>query len=336
MRVPALPESLQLSWSFVSRPLRARFGISRGSKNYATSLRVELRSASRQGWGESVPYRRYGERLPTVIAKMREVHACMQQGRSLDELLDALEGGCVREAIDAARWDLLCKIQGRRIYSLLGIEPLPRVATCYTISLDRPEAMAKQSLGLREFRSLKLKLGGDAQDLERIQAVARARPDARLLADANEAWDPKQWPALAEQAAQAGLSLIEQPFAAGQDQALAAEPSPIPCFADESVHGIDSLPELVGRYSGVNIKLGKCGGVDRALEMIRAAKAMGFKVMVGCMVGSSRSIAPAVVLASLAEEVDLDAHLWLAHDLRPSLRMSGDEIHSDFSPALWG
>lgn len=166
--------------------------------------------------------------------------------------------------------------------------------------------------------------------------MARARSDARLLADANEAWDSQQWPALVQQVANAGLSLIEQPFAAGHDQVLANAPSPIPCFADESVHGIDSLAGLVGRYSGVNIKLGKCGGVDRALEMIRAAKGLGFQVMVGCMVGSSRSIAPAVVLASLADEVDLDAHLWLAHDVRPSLQMSGDQIHSDFPAQLWG
>lgn len=143
MRVPALPNSVQLSWSFVSRPLRARFGISRGSKNYATSLRVQLRGVSKEGWGESVPYLRYGENLPAVIAKMRELVRSMQYGRSLDAILEALEGGCVREAIDAARWDLLCKVQGRRIYELLGIEPVKRIATCYTISLDSPEAMAK-------------------------------------------------------------------------------------------------------------------------------------------------------------------------------------------------
>lgn len=332
----SLPPDLSLAWSLVSRPLRAKFGISRGAKNYAVSLRVELHGHGVMGRGESVPYARYGEHLPKVGEDMKAIQEELARGKSLDELLDEMVGGCVREALDAARWDFLCKKRGVRIRELLGVTSAPRIRTCYTVSLDTPEVMAKQAAGLQTFGTLKLKLGGGEQDIERIQAVAKARPDARLIADVNEAWTAPEWNRLATQSKAAGLSLLEQPLPAKEDQVLGQGPRPIECYADESVHGLASLEGLVGRYDGVNIKLGKCGGLDRGLDMVHRAKALGFKVMVGCMVGSSRSIAPALVLAALAQEVDLDAHLWLVHDVRPGLTMRGDEIETDFPAALWG
>lgn len=335
-RAYPLPSNLALTWSLVSRPLRASFGISRGSKNYALSLRVELRADGVQGFGESVPYARYGEQLAVVRERMQAVIRALAQGQPMLDILDELPGGCVREAIDAARWDFLCKKRGVRIRDLLGL-PSPRtIQTCYTVSLSDPASMAKQARELVTFRVLKLKLGGGDQDVERVAQVAKARPDARLIADVNEGWTPANCEALATRCKAAGLSLIEQPLPSDDDAALGQRPRPLPCFADESVHGVEGLSDLVDRYDGINVKLGKCGGVDRGLELIAAARALGLKVMVGCMVGSSRSIAPALVLAALADEVDLDAHLWLAKDLHPSLEMQGDEILSDFSPALWG
>lgn len=331
-----LPAKLDLTWSLVSRPLRATFGISRGSKNYALSLRVELTGAGAHGVGESVPYARYGEHLEFVRLQLGAIQRELESGRSLNDILEVLDGGCIREAIDAARWDYLCKSRKTRIRELLEIDTPPLIRTYYTVSLDTPENMAQQAKELATFSSLKLKLGGDAMDIERIQAVAHARPDARLVADANEGWNPQVWPSMGLRAKKAGLCLIEQPFAAQFDALLAAGERPLPVFADESVHGLDSLLPLVGRYDGVNVKLGKCGGLDRGIEMIRRARALGFKVMLGCMVGSSRSIAPALVLAALADEVDLDAHLWLVHDLQPSLKMEGDQIRTDFPAALWG
>lgn len=331
-----LSEALTLAWSLVSRPLRASFGISRGSKNYALSLRVELRGAKAQGCGESVPYKRYGEDLATVRATMDLFTKEMQSGQRVDALLERMPGGCVREAIDAARWDYLCKSKSLRIRELLGVQSPALIRTCYTVSLDDPEAMAQQAMKLQDFSSLKLKLGGGELDIDRIEAVAQARPDAQLVADANEGWCPKQWSKRAAQARDAGLSLIEQPLPQNQDEVLGSKPRPLPCFADESVHGLESLDALVGRYDGVNIKLGKCGGVDRALEMVTRARGLGFQIMVGCMVGSSRSIAPALVVAAQADVVDLDAHLWLANDVKPSLEMRGDQIVTDFPSALWG
>lgn len=335
-RAYPLPAKLQLTWSFVSRPLRATFGISRGSKNYALSLRVELRSGERVGLGESVPYARYGEQLEVVTQRMDAVMKALQEGRAMLDILDELPGGCIREAIDAARWDFLCKQQGVRIHTLLGIPKPPKIQTCYTVSLADPQGMATQAQELASFRTLKLKLGGGDLDVERVAQVAKARPDARLIADVNEGWTPENWKRLAAACKGAGLSLIEQPVPRSQDACLRKDESPLSCFADESVHGVEGLSELVDRYEGINVKLGKCGGLDRGLELIEAARAKGLKVMLGCMVGSSRSIAPALVLAALADEVDLDAHLWLAKDLRPALEMEGDAIRTDFPAELWG
>lgn len=335
-RAYPLPSDLALTWSFVSRPLRASFGISRGSKNYALSLRVELRSQGVIGYGESVPYARYGEHLGVVTERMNAVTGARSEGQSLLDILDELSGGCVREAIDAARWDFLCKQKGVRIRELLGLPCPDAIQTCYTVSLSDPEAMARQAGELSAFRVLKLKLGGGELDVQRVEAVASARPDARLIADVNEAWTPQNFREQATRCKAAGLSLIEQPLPSNGDEQLGLVSRPLPCFADESVHGIDGLSDLVGRYDGINVKLGKCGGIDRGLALIDAARALDLKVMVGCMVGSSRSIAPALVLAALADEVDLDAHLWLAKDLVPSLEMRGDEILGSFPAALWG
>lgn len=335
-RAYPLPSDLSLTWSFVSRPLRASFGISRGSKNYALSLRVTLQGEGGRGRGESVPYARYGEQLGVVTARMDRITQALAAGRDMLDILDELPGGCVREAIDAARWDYLCK-QGRvRIRDLLGLPTPSRIRTCYTVSLSDPQTMAEQARTLASFQVLKLKLGGGALDVERVRSVAKARPDARLIADVNEAWTAENHAQLAAQCKGAGLSLIEQPLPSDADEPLAKGVRPLPCFADESVHGLDGLSNLVDRYDGINVKLGKCGGLDRGLALIDAAKGLGLQVMVGCMVGSSRSIAPALVLAALADVVDLDAHLWLAHDVQPGLAMQGDEIVTDFPAQLWG
>lgn len=331
-----LPSPLSLGWSYISRPLRASFGISRGSKNYALSLRVELRALGFCGFGESVPYARYGEKLPVVGERMNAVSDALAKGQSMLDILDQLPGGCVREAIDAARWDFLCKSRGVRIFELLDLPCPPTIQTCYTVSLSDPERMARQAKTLAAFRVLKLKLGGGELDIDRVAAVAAARPDARLIADVNEAWTPQNYEELAAGCKAAGLSLIEQPIPSAHDACLARGLCPLPCFADESVHGLDGLSELAQRYDGINVKLGKCGGLDRGLELIDAARAQKLKVMLGCMVGSSRSIAPALVLAGLVDEVDLDAHLWLAKDLTPALQTQGDQIRTDFPAALWG
>lgn len=326
----------KLRWLIISRALKQRFGISRGAKNYATSLQFQVEADGIVGRGESVPYARYGEHLEGVAQRCEALGPRVAQEGGWQAALDELPGSCVREALDAARWDWLCKRSGRRIFELVD-RPVPeRIPSCHTVSLDTPVNMAKRAASLGDFHWLKLKLGGGEEDIARIRAVAAARPEAKLVADANEGWSPRDWPKLSRAAKAAGLWAIEQPLPAGQDQCLAAQARPLWCIADESVHGRQDLAELRGRYDAINIKLGKCGGLDRALALLDAAKANKLGVMVGCMVSSSLSVAPALLLAAQAEIVDLDAPLWLKKDIEDGLRFEGGEILCDFPASLWG
>ncbi|MEX1251574.1 MAG: enolase C-terminal domain-like protein, partial [Hyphomonas sp.] len=181
---------------------------------------------------------------------------------------------------------------------------------------------------------LKLKLGGK-EDLARIEAVHAARPDARLILDANEGLEPDTFPAIALSAARLGVVLIEQPFPAGKDAALIGHPGPVAVCADESAHTSADIQTLAKSYDAVNVKLDKAGGFSEALAMVRAARQSGMGVMIGCMVASSLSIAPAALLAGLADTADLDGPLWLEEDIADGL-MFREGIISPPSAALWG
>jgi L-Ala-D/L-Glu epimerase len=245
-----------------------------------------------------------------------------------------LPPGAARNALDCALWDLEAKRAGRRAWGLAGVpEPRP-VPTAYTLSLDAPDRMAAAARAVPHLRLLKLKLGG-AGDPERLAAVRASRPDARLVADANEAWTPDMLVPFLDAAALAGVDLVEQPLPAGADEALAGVAHPVPICADESAHTSADLEDLVGRYDAVNIKLDKTGGLTEALVMAREARARGFRIMVGSMVATSLAAAPALLLAEDADWVDLDGPLLLARDRDPGLLIEDGLIHPP-PPELWG
>ena len=259
---------------------------------------------------------------------------------ALEEKLDRrrlgilLPPGAARNALDCALWDLEAKRAGRRAWELAG-RPEPRpVPTAYTLSLDAPDRMAAAARAVPHLKLLKLKLGG-AGDPERLAAVRASRPDARLIADANEAWTPDMLVPFLDAAALAGVDLVEQPLPAGADEALAGVEHPVPICADESAHTSADLEDLVGRYDAVNIKLDKTGGLTEALVMAREARARGFRIMVGSMVATSLAAAPALLLAEDADWVDLDGPLLLARDRDPGLLIEDGLIHPP-SPELWG
>ena len=180
---------------------------------------------------------------------------------------------------------------------------------------------------------LKVKLGG-AGDPERIIAVREHAPGARLIVDANESWSAADWNANMAACAEAGVLVVEQPLPASADAALATLPRPVPVCADESLHVSDDLRRLAGRYDAVNIKLDKTGGLTEALDLAAAARLLGFKVMVGCMVATSLAMAPAILLAQRADFVDLDGPLLLARDRIPGLRYDGSLVSPPSSRAL--
>ncbi|MEC3859855.1 N-acetyl-D-Glu racemase DgcA [Mesobacterium sp. TK19101] len=306
------------------------FTISRGSRTEAKVLTVTVRDGDLAGWGECVPYARYDETLESVEAEIASLPADVTRAR-LQELLRA---GAARNAVDCALWDLEAKRAGKRAWELAGLTaPGPEI-TAYTLSLDTPEAMMAQA-AKNAFRPLlKIKLG-TPDDMPRLEAVRRGAPASKIIVDANEGWSAEVYADLAPHLVRLGVALVEQPLPAGQDDALIGMARPVPVCADESCHDRASLPALKGKYDVVNIKLDKTGGLTEALALRAAALAEGYDVMVGCMVGSSLAMAPAVLVAQGALVTDLDGPLLLAEDRAQPLRFDSAGVHPS-EPALWG
>jgi L-Ala-D/L-Glu epimerase len=325
--------SVRIEARVESWPIAGSFTISRGAKREAVTVVAEVSQDGHTGRGECVPYARYGE---TVEATCEAVQAIAGRAQSLSRqaLQAAMPPGAARNALDCALIDLEAKRCGRRAWTLLGrSEPKP-CTTAYTISLGSPEVMAEATARAAHRPLLKIKLGGDG-DAARIAAVRRAAPTSELIVDANEAWTAENLAQNLDACAQAGVRLVEQPLPAGQDAALASIKRPIAVCADESVHDRRSLDGLRARYDAVNIKLDKTGGLTEALAMADAARALGFDIMVGCMVATSLSMAPAMLLTPLARFVDLDGPLLLARDRDHGLRYDGSLVHPP-DTALWG
>ena len=317
-------------------PIAGAFTISRGAKREAVVVVAELSDGRHTGRGECVPYPRYGETPEATLASI------LALGPSIDfdrpTLQNLMKPCAARNALDCALWDLAAKQTGRRAWELAQCAPPSPMLTCYTISLATPDEMAAKAASVPHLPLLKLKLGasGDARgDAERMRAVRRARPDARLVADANEGWAAADLAGLMDVAAEAGLETVEQPLPAGADDALARIAHAVPVCADESAHTAEGLADLRGRYDAVNIKLDKTGGLTHALEMATAARALGLDIMVGCMVATSLSMAPALLVAQHATWADLDGPLLLARDRAPGLAIANGVI-SPAAQELWG
>jgi L-Ala-D/L-Glu epimerase len=315
-------------------PIAGTFTISRGSRTEAEVIRCTIMEGGFTGQGECVPYRHYGETLDSVTTAIESARQGIEAGASRAELQHLLPAGAARNGLDCALWDLEAKMTGRSVASHLLVRNPAPIVTAYTLSLGTPEAMAAQARVNAGRPLLKVKVGRDG-DIERIRAVVDAAPNSRLILDANEGWTEANLAGNLAAAAELGVALIEQPLPAGRDSMLGEIAHPVPICADESVHTAADLPRLKGLYDAINIKLDKAGGLTAAIELRDAARAGGFSIMVGCMVGTSLAMAPAVLLAQDAEFVDLDGPLLLARDRSPGLSYSGSQV-SPPEPALWG
>ncbi|MGF1610898.1 MAG: N-acetyl-D-Glu racemase DgcA [Kiloniellales bacterium] len=317
-----------------SWPIRGSFAISRGSKTTAEVVVVELSEQGLAGRGECVPYARYGETVEGVIAAIEGLRGRLKGGLDRLGLQAALPAGAARNALDCAFWDLEAKRAGHRVWDLLGLPQPKPTTTAYTLSLGDVESMAAAAAREANRPLLKLKLSGP-QDLARVAAVRQSAPNARLVVDANEGWAIADYAELAPKLAVLGVEMIEQPLPAGSDAALARMQRPVKLCADESCHDAQTLAGLVGRYDMVNIKLDKAGGLTEALRLKAAAEAAGFGIMVGCMIGTSLAMAPALLVAQGAAVVDLDGPLLLERDRPDGLRYDDSRVHPP-EPALWG
>jgi len=315
-------------------PMCGTFRISRGARTETLTIVAEIEQAGKVGKAECVPYPRYGESNDSVVAAIEAVRPAIESGMPRADLQEALAAGAARNALDCALWDLEAKLSGKRAWELAGINsPLPAVSAM-TLSLDTPDNMDEAARASAHLPLLKLKVAGDG-DLERVIAVRRGAPKSRLIVDANEGWRPEMLDSLLPALAELGVEMVEQPLPAASDEALLGREFAIPICADESCHTRADLDRLQGRYPMINVKLDKCGGLSEALALVREARARGFRVMVGCMVGSSLAMAPAVLLTPFAEYVDLDGPLLLARDCEPGLHYDGVTVHPP-EATLWG
>ena len=311
-------------------PLAHVFRISRGARTQAEVVTVTIEKDGVTGRGECVPYARYNETLESVIKQVESLPADIDK----ETLQDTLPPGAARNAVDCALWDFECKKRDQRIWKIAGIQVPEQKITAYTLSLDEPENMFKQAEKNSNRPLLKIKLG-TPNDMPRLEAVRKGAPNSEIIVDANEGWDAELYSQLAPELVRLGVKLVEQPLPANQDGDLIGLPRPLPICADESCHDRKSLEKLIGKYDFVNIKLDKTGGLTEALQLKDKALEAGFKIMVGCMVGSSLAMAPATLIAQNATFVDLDGPLLLAHDRRHGLLYDESWVHPPVKD-LWG
>ncbi len=317
-----------------SFPLERPFAISRGVKTAADVVVVEIEDGDARGWAECVPYPRYDETVDGVIAEIECFRNLIESGADLAAVNKAMEAGAARNAVDCALWDLRAKREDTTVAVLCGISDAVPQVTAETIGIGTPDEMGERAADLAASPLLKIKL--NAEDIEkRLDAIRAGAPNARLIVDPNEGWSVDLLAEKLRYLADIGVEMLEQPVAADRDGGLAALASPVPICADESVHTAADLESLRPKYDMVNIKLDKTGGLSEALCLKDKALGLGFEIMVGCMVGSSLAMAPAVLVAQDAKIVDLDGPLLLKEDRVPGLQFSAGRIYPP-EPELWG
>jgi len=323
-----------LKVSAESWPIRGSFTISRGSKNKVDVVVVELSENGFLGYGECVPYARYGESIESVTAQLEALKDDLKNGLDRLALQSKIPAGAARNALDCAFWDLEAKKTDSTAWKLAGLDTVAPLTTAYTLSLDTPENMRAAAIENAYRPLLKLKLGGEG-DLDRVQAVREGAPNARIIVDANEGWTSEVYEQLVPELVALNVEMIEQPFPADEDEALRSLDRPITICADESCHDRESLAEIKGKYDMINIKLDKTGGLTEALAMRELAEAQGLSIMVGCMLATSLAMAPAVLVAQGVSIVDLDGPLLLDKDREYGLKYEQSYAYPP-EPQLWG
>ena len=317
------------SW-LLARP----FAISRGIKTQADVVVVEIHEGGFTGRGECVPYPRFNETVDGVKIEIEAFFPRLERGLDRAGLACAMPAGAARNALDNALWDLEAKVTGLRVWEIAGIAAPEPSMTAETIGLGSVQEMATAAKRLSKAPLIKVKL--DAELItKRMQAIHDNAPNARLIIDPNEGWTFDQLKAVAPALVKMGVEMIEQPLPADDDEGLREYDSPITLCADESCHTKDDLQSLVGKYQMVNIKLDKTGGLTEALELAKSAEIRNLGVMIGCMVGTSLAMAPAMMLASVAEFVDLDGPLLLKKDRELGLKFENGLVHPP-KAQLWG
>lgn len=316
------------------RPLKTPLHITGHSFDTYDLLYVEVHERGLVGRGEAWGVYFKGETAASMLRQINAVIPEVSGGVGRLELLDLLPAGGARNALDCALWELDSKKAEKPVSVLAGLAGTRPVQTMYTISADAPEKMVATAMEFGPARTLKLKLTGTAEDAQRVSWVAQARPDLALIVDANQGFTPASLEKLLPTLLESRVELIEQPFPVGREQDLDVIRCPIPIAADEAACDIEDLEKLRGRVQAINIKLDKCGGLTRGLQMAQSAKEMGFDLMVGCMLGTSLGAAPGFILAQLCRYVDMDLVLRCVSDRSTTVKYTAGWINCE--PQVWG
>lgn len=325
----------RLSARIETWPVAGSFVIARGAKTHVDVVTVEIAEGEHVGRGEATAIYYHGESAQRVLAQAEAMAGRIAAGADRAALLRDMPRGAARNALDAALWDLEAKLSGRPAWALAGLTAPQPLQSAFTISLGEPDKMeADARAAAATYPLLKLKLAGEG-DIDRVAAVRRGAPQARLIVDANEGWTGRDVVAEATALLPYGVELIEQPVKAGEDHLLDGLVSPIPLCADESCQDRADLTQCSGRYTAINIKLDKAGGLTEALALADEARALGLELMVGCMLSTSLGIAPAFLVAQQARWVDIDGPLLLAADRDDPVRFDRGIAHPA-DPRLWG
>ena len=314
----------------LTRPFR----ISRGVKSVAHSVTVTIAQDGHVGRGEGIPYPRYDETVEGALADLEAIRPLIEAGASRAEVATLLPPSAARNALDCALWDLEARLAGSSVAAMTGMTGDTAIATAMTVGLANPPSMARAAAVLANVPLLKVKVD-HTDPLSQIAAVRQAAPNPRMIVDPNESWTVEILQMMQPHLQALRVDLLEQPLPADADAALADIDPLVPIAADESAHGIADLAQLAGRYQVINIKLDKTGGLTAAIELADAAEHAGFGLMVGCMISSSLSIAPAMLIARRCSFVDLDGPFWLSDDYADGVRDVTGMIEPA-RPGFWG
>jgi L-Ala-D/L-Glu epimerase len=333
---------VNLSFEPLDLELSVPFTIARGTQLHANNVSVEITAGGHCGTGEAAPAEHYGEFQQTVLAFLARLKPQLAEISTpaistLHELMDrtARLNPAAKAAIDMAVYDLLGKKLGIPIYELLGLDKTRTPRTSYTIGIDTPEVMAHKATEAARYPILKVKVGTPT-DLQNLEAIRNARPDAVIRVDANEAWTPKEAVARIEELLIYDLEFVEQPVCGSDLEGLGfvAGSVPIPVIADESCITPDDVTTVAPYVDGINIKLMKCGGIYPALQMIATARAHHLHIMMGCMIESSVAITAAAHLSPLIDYADLDGHLLVKRDPYSGVKVVDGKLELPDAPGL--
>jgi L-alanine-DL-glutamate epimerase-like enolase superfamily enzyme len=326
---------LSLRYRVETHHLSAPFRISGFVFETSDVVVVELSDGEFTGRGEAAGVYYLGDDSKRIVAEIEACRGPIEDGADREELRRLMPPGGARNAVDCALWDLEAKREGTTAHRLAHVDKPEPLVTTFTLGADDPQVMAEGARRYETARAIKVKLTGELElDIQRVAAIRAARPDVWLGVDANQGFTRGQLDPLVTALASHRVSLLEQPLPRGREADLEDYRCPIPIAADESALTLDDVPELVGRFDVINIKLDKCGGLTEALMIAGEARRLGLGVMVGNMVGTSLAMAPAFIVGQQCEFVDLDGPTFLREDRNPACRYSDGTIWC--SDDVWG